>query len=67
MEVTPGFDRLQPMPRPRFQLSFIRGLVEPLFKSLERNLGLDVKKPLEQLSRNASVWESQLDGLGGED
>lgn len=59
MPITYAFDRYQPVPMPKFQLGFIKAIVNPLYKILTKIQGFNVSVALECMEKNTKKWESK--------
>jgi hypothetical protein len=78
LDIAPGFDRFDEIPMPKFQLGFIRAIVQPLFLELAALNCADLSKsghpdgdnwvqlgvPLRHLESNVASWEERLKLLG---
>jgi hypothetical protein len=71
LKIAPGFDRHSEIPMGKFQLGFIRAIVQPLYRALENvncsDLVADavtpwftLQQPLDHLDRNIARWEGRL-------
>ena len=58
--VSPGFDKLHPVPLPAFQKGFILALVKPLIESVADLPGIDMGSVEAQLQENLSAWEQAI-------
>jgi len=70
LPIAPGFDRHSEIPMGKFQLGFIKAIVQPLYAQLQAancsDLGdghawFTVQEPLDHLAANIDLWQARLD------
>lgn len=55
-----AFDRLNPVPQPKFQLGFLKAIVYPMYKTFSHIPAFDISHCLSSLENNISNWEAVL-------
>merc|ERR1712048_697440 len=67
MEISYGHDRYHPVPMPNFQSGFLKGLVLPLFESLDQAVeNLDLTLPVGLLHANVDQWQMLMAKMNAE-
>lgn len=58
MEVSVGYDRLQPIPQEKMQAGFIIGIVKPVYTALASVESLCLTACLDTLEENLQIWQA---------